>query len=93
MVCIAMDAAVGVQATAEGPAPDATARRWALESTAHALACGGTYYLPYFRFADRALFRKAYPGWQEQQGAIANYNPARRFWNSFLDQYLNPATP
>lgn len=90
MVCVAIDAAIGVQLTQNGRMPDDQARQWAQQSTELVLARGGSYYLPYFRFAGREVFRKAYPHWAAQQAAILKYNKDKRLWNSFLADYLDP---
>lgn len=59
-----------------------------------ALDLKGSYYLPYFKVADVATFRAAYPRHALLQAAIDTYNPrqadgSHRFWNTFLDLYFN----
>lgn len=58
-----------------------------------ALDLNGSFYLPYFKVADRQVFRKAYPRHALLQAAIDTYNPKQqdghhRFWNSFLNMYF-----
>jgi decaprenylphospho-beta-D-ribofuranose 2-oxidase len=95
MVCVAMDVDIATGPDAKGVrVPDQRATHWANASIRYVLDQGGSYYLPYFGFADRAPFREAYgrhgASWQLQQEAIRKYNPEKRFWNSFLDKYLDP---
>lgn len=49
-----------------------------------ALSRGGTYYLPYHRFATLDQFEAGYPQWQDWLGVVNQYNPDRRFSNEFL---------
>ncbi len=95
MVSVAMDVDIATSPDADGHrAPDGRARAWAVASMRYVLEQDGSYYLPYFRFADRDLFRATYSrhgaSWQQQQDAIRKYNPDKRFWNSFLADYLDP---
>jgi FAD/FMN-containing dehydrogenase len=58
-----------------------------------ALARGGTFYLPYYRVADRQQFARAYPHGAQLKAAMDRYNPVqadgkRRFWNNFLAAYF-----
>lgn len=98
MICMAIDVDIATERDATGRrSPGADARTWIHEATHYVLGQGGTYYLPYFGFADLDTFRKAYgrngASWQSQQQAIQTYNPQKRFWSNFLDQYLDPNRP
>jgi|GEM_PF-1776671 len=98
MVCMAIDVDIATVRDAAGRRmPDEAARTWVREATAYVLDEGGTYYLPYFGFAGLDVFRRAYSrhgaDWQAQQEAIQTYNPHKRFWSAFLDQYLDPQRP
>lgn len=89
MVCVAIDLAAAVGPDAQNrPAPTPLTRDCVNAATAWVLEQGGSYYLPYYGFATDHLFRQAYTGHQQQRDAIRRYNPDRRYWNSFLDQYL-----
>jgi FAD/FMN-containing dehydrogenase len=52
-----------------------------------AIPGGGTYYLPYYPFATRAQFDTFYQP-AAQRNAIAQYNPARKLQNLFMQRYL-----
>lgn len=89
MVCIAIDVEIDTIAGDNGGhQPDATARAWIGKATDYVLQQGGTYYLPYFGFADKPIFQKAYPGWPQQAKAIQDYNTQKKFWNNFLQRYF-----
>ncbi|MGC3984757.1 MAG: FAD-binding oxidoreductase [Pseudorhodoferax sp.] len=89
MVCVAIDVAVATGPDAQGrPVPTPATRDCVNAATAYVLDQGGSYYLPYYGFATEALFRQAYAGHQQQRDAIRTYNPDRRYWNNFLEQYL-----
>jgi hypothetical protein len=88
-VCIAVDAEV--RTVGDAPARrdlDPRVKETLRTAIGHALELGGSYYLPYFRVADRATFERAYPGHARMQQAIDRYNPKvggrRRYWNGFL---------
>ena len=56
-----------------------------------ARSLGGTYYLPYYAFAERGQFESHYG----RDGALAafrsvlrRYDPDRKFWNRFLQDYI-----
>ena len=57
-----------------------------------ALACGGSFYLPYYKVATVEQFARAYPNHGTLRTAMNKYNPLqdgrRRFWNNFLARYL-----
>jgi FAD/FMN-containing dehydrogenase len=91
MACVAIDVEIDTAPSAGGAPgrePDAAARAWIGEATDYVLKEGGTYYLPYFGFADRPTFQKAYPRWSQQAAAILDYNRQKRIWNSFLQRYF-----
>ncbi len=87
---IAVDVHVGVITHGTLRTLDAAAENWILQSIQAAIALGGSYYLPYYKVADRALFQRAYPaaGIAAQRDAIGSYNGGKRFWNRFLDAYF-----
>ena len=85
MVSLAVEAAIGVHPASREP--DAEVSQWATAAMDLAHSLGGSYYLPYFGFADRDRFRRSYVNWQRQADAIARYDPQRRFSNQFLQRY------
>ena len=56
-----------------------------------ALACGGTYYLPYRHHATVDQFRRAYPDWASFLEVKNKYDPTGVFENVFYSTYLAPA--
>lgn len=52
-----------------------------------AISLGGSYYLPYYPFADVDLFNQAYPHKNLLIAAVDKYNPKLRFSNQFLQQF------
>lgn len=52
-----------------------------------ALGLGGTFYLPYHRFAERKQLEAGYPGLADWLAVVQQHNPKRRFYNAFLDHY------
>jgi FAD/FMN-containing dehydrogenase len=56
-----------------------------------ALACDGSYYLPYRPHATVAHFRHAYPRSTEFNELKKKYDPAKLFENSFYRDYIEPA--
>lgn len=57
------------------------------EAIALALHLGGTFYLPYHRFADALQLRAGYTQLDEWLATVDKYNPGRRFHNDFLQHY------
>lgn len=53
-----------------------------------ALACRGTYYLPYRLHATVAQFRKAYPGYARVAAMKRTYDPEEIFQSDFYEKYL-----
>jgi hypothetical protein len=89
MVCIALDATVPVDNATGTRAPSAAVRSVFSGLIDKAIGHGGTFYLPYWRFASQDQFDQGYPGGKAGlRAAIATYDPQRKFWNSFLEQYL-----
>jgi FAD/FMN-containing dehydrogenase len=87
--CLALDLIVPVDHDQGRRAPTAAAQATFRGLIDRALELGGTYYLPYYRFADRPQFERAYgPGAQRLRQAIARYDPERKFWNEFLEAYV-----
>jgi decaprenylphospho-beta-D-ribofuranose 2-oxidase len=84
MVCVAVDLSVKVS----GGVPDPSAIICFNKAARFAIAAGGSYYLPYYRAADRALFQEAYPNHASLTSAIAAHNPNRKLHNDFLSAYL-----
>lgn len=66
------------------------ARIWTRELINAALACNGTYYLPYHIFASQDQFQQAYPHWNELLTAKLQYDPNNVFSNSLIDAYFTP---
>jgi len=56
-----------------------------------ALACNGSYYLPYRPHANAGQFRRAYPRSKEFYNLKQKYDPAGLFENSFYRDYVEPA--
>jgi FAD/FMN-containing dehydrogenase len=56
-----------------------------------ALACGGSYYLPYRPHATVEQFRRAYPRYEEFYKVKRKYDPTELFENSFYRDYVEPA--
>jgi FAD/FMN-containing dehydrogenase len=56
-----------------------------------ALACGGTYYLPYRPHATLDQFRRAYPRYREFYDLKQKYDPTDLFENSFYRDYIKQA--
>lgn len=81
---VAIDAHVKRQANGD-PSDTAVSRfRDAIDA---ALDLGGTFYLPYHRFAMRKQLEAGYPGLGDWLAVVGQHNPARRFYNAFLDYY------
>jgi FAD/FMN-containing dehydrogenase len=55
-----------------------------------ALACEGSYYLPYRPHATVGQFRRAYPRCDEFVELKRKYDPTEVFENSFYRDYINP---
>lgn len=89
MVCIALDATVPVDGKTGTRAPTAAVRETFSGLIDHAIGLGGTFYLPYWRFANKDQFDAGYPGAKAALlAAIQKYNPQRKFCNSFLQEYI-----
>lgn len=82
-VSVAIDAHVK-RSTDGNPTDGAGAQFRAAIQTA--LDLGGTYYLPYYRFATREQFEQGYPGWEAWLEVVNTFNPSRRFHNEFLKE-------
>lgn len=55
-----------------------------------ALACDGSYYLPYRRHATIEQFRRAYPDWSKFMRVKQEQDPTGVFRNAFYSTYLAP---
>lgn len=70
---------------------------WTRELIEAALACGGTYYLPYQPHATEEQFHRAYPRAREYFALKRRLDPEFRFRNVLWDKYyaptLAPAAP
>lgn len=86
MVSIAIDTSVAIIGSPHVPAPAVFV--WVNEAIDAALGLGGTYYLPYFRFAPNTSFQRAYPRHAAQAVAIGKFNEGGRWSNEFLRQYF-----
>ena len=56
-----------------------------------ALACGGTYYLPYRPHARLNQFQRAYPRYREFYDLKLKYDPGELFESSFYRDYIKRA--
>ncbi len=63
---------------------------WTRELIDAALACGGTYYLPYQPHATDSQFHRAYPRAAELFAMKRRYDPAFRLRNSLWIKYYAP---
>jgi FAD/FMN-containing dehydrogenase len=57
-----------------------------------ALACGGTFYLPYQLYATQEQFNKAYPMMHEFLKIKKQFDPQNIFQNKLYQKYMNPQT-
>ncbi|MEZ5646096.1 MAG: FAD-binding protein [Burkholderiaceae bacterium] len=81
MAGVAIDAHVKRDAHGAPTAKAADRFRQAIDA---ALNRGGTYYLPYHRFATPDQFKAGYPHCKDWLDVVKRYNPDRRFSNEFL---------
>lgn len=72
------------------PASEAAMQALTRELIDTALACGGTYYLPYRPHATAAQFLQAYPQAREFFALKRRYDPAGIFENQFFLNYGKP---
>jgi FAD/FMN-containing dehydrogenase len=72
------------------PESDAAMRAMTQRLTDEALACEGSYYLPYRPHATVEQFRRAYPRCDEFYAVKQKYDPTRLFENSFYRDYIEP---
>ncbi|HVJ39110.1 MAG TPA: FAD-binding protein [Stenotrophomonas sp.] len=63
---------------------------WTRELIEAALACGGTYYLPYQPHATREQFHRAYPGAGDLFALKRRLDPSYRWRNALWDRYYAP---
>jgi FAD/FMN-containing dehydrogenase len=61
---------------------------WTRKVIDQALACGGTYYLPYQLHATHEQFERAYPRFKELLSIKKQVDPHHRFMNTFLQRYM-----
>ncbi len=88
-VCLALEAMVPLDRASGLRAPTAAAKALFQTLLRRAHQLGGSYYLPYYPFADLADFQAAYgTGAAELKAAMAEYDPDRKFDNVFLSTYL-----
>lgn len=92
MVSVALDLNIPIERNRQ---PTQAVTEWVNALTDKALACDGTFYLPYFKFADNAQFKQAYntrpaatAGYKAQLEAIKKFNPEKVYWNDFLEKYF-----
>lgn len=74
-------------------AAKAAVSAWTRELVDAALACGGTYYLPYQIHATPEQFRRAYPRFGEFLALKRRVDPQDRFRNKLWDAYDPAAAP
>lgn len=72
------------------PESDAAMRAMTQRLIDEALACEGSYYLPYRPHATGEQFRHAYPRCEEFYELKQKYDPAKLFENSFYRDYIEP---
>jgi len=63
-------------------------QQWAGERIDAALACHGTYYLPYYVCATKEQFQAAYLQWRELCDIKNTYDPEHKLTNTLIDTYL-----
>ena len=73
------------------PESDAAMRAMTQRLIDEALACEGSYYLPYRPHATVEQFRRAYPRCDEFHELKQKYDPTKLFENSFYRDYIEPA--
>ena len=73
------------------PESDAAMRTLTQRLIDEALACEGSYYLPYRPHATVQQFRRAYPRCDEFYALKQKYDPDKVFENSFYCEYIEPA--
>ena len=56
-----------------------------------ALACGGSYYLPYRHTPQSSNFARVNPRYEEFYKVKRKYDPTELFENSFYRDYVEPA--
>lgn len=66
----------------------ATTQIWTKKLVDAALSYGGTYYLPYARYATKAQFQKSYPHVEEFLAIKKQYDLNNRFVNKLWQQYM-----
>jgi FAD binding domain len=87
-VSIALEAYVPFNGDGKTPTTDATGQFQAAIQAA--LSCGGSYYLPYYKFATPVQFNQAYDvhsNFAALKAAIDKHNPSHRFSNQFLTEH------
>ncbi len=90
MACVALDFECKLQRAKTGalePIPETT--MWIVEAIEAAIGLGGSYYLPYYGFATKGQFTKAYPEWQAQQSA-GSPQLSNRFAKALLSSLDSP---
>jgi decaprenylphospho-beta-D-ribofuranose 2-oxidase len=87
-----MSVVLDINVKVVGGKPNAAAMSLFDQAIELALNHGGTYYLPYYGFANSAAhptqFRRAYPSHTAQKTAMNTFAPNRKFDNQFLSTYL-----
>lgn len=88
-VCLALEAMVPLEGQGIQRAPQAPAKALFQTLIRRAIALDGTYYLPYYPFAEVADFQNTYgAGATILKDARQKYDPNGRFDNVFLNTYL-----
>jgi FAD/FMN-containing dehydrogenase len=90
MVSLAVDVNVPLVEDRGVRKPAPSVGEWVSQAIDAAIRCAGSFYLPYYRFATRDQFHRAYSaaGVARWRAAAAKYNPQRRLNNDFLSTYL-----
>lgn len=82
--CCAFVLYISIPPTAQGYEET---QQWSKELIDKALACGGTYYLPYQLLGTQSQFEAAYPNWKEFVAHKKQYDPAELFTNKLYQTY------
>lgn len=89
-VCLALEAMVPLEGKGGQRAPSAGAKSMFQQLIQRSIELGGNYYLPYYPFADKDVFEKAYgEGAKRLKTAMDKYDQDRKFDNLFLKTYLS----
>jgi hypothetical protein len=86
--CIAVDVSVPLERVGGIRQPTAEVFAWVSEATEMALDFGGSFYLPYYRFAAAEQVSRAYPAAADLVAQSRVWNPDHAFSSDFAAAYL-----